>query len=454
MADSALFCDLLEETKDGEWGSDAPGPGRAESYVVRGTDFPAVRQGDFSSVPRRFIEERLLERKRLSAGDVLIETAGGSKGRPTGRTLLVTRDLVEHFNGAVVCASFARFLRADPRKVVPEYLFWCLQEMYQRGDMEQHQVQHTGIARFQYTRFSERTRIALPSKSQQHRIAGVLCPLDERIVVLRRMNQTLEAMAQALFRSWFVDFDPVRAKAEGRQPEGMDAETAATFPSRLVKSELGEIPEGWRLCPLGDLIELDKGVSYKGEFLMDSGAPMVNLKCIRAGGGFNPEGLKGYSGPTKDRHRAVGGEVVIANTDLTQAREVLGAPALLPQTLPATSIFSHHIFGVRRKGDAISSEFLFFLLRTDAYRERSAGFATGTTVLALPRDAVLGHVFPLPPPSAMRAFTQTASALLSRAGYNVSEAQVLAQTRDLLLPKLLSGEIRVRDAEAQLAASA
>lgn len=297
-----------------------------------------------------------------------------------------------------------------------------------------------------------RLPVPMPPKPERDRIAEVLTALDDKIDLNRRTNQTLEDMAEALFRAWFVDFEPVRVKAEGRLPAGVDAETAALFPSRLVDSGVGAIPEGWQPLPLGALIELEKGVSYKGEFLTEHGAPMVNLKCIRAGGGFNGDGLKNYSGPASPRHMVARGEVVVANTDLTQAREVLGAPALIPQNMPPTSVFSHHIFAVRRRDPtAVSSLFIFYLLRTDAYRERAAGFATGTTVLALPKDAVLGHVFPFPPTQVMNAFTQLADVLRQKTEQNTAEARTLTHLRDLLLPKLLSGEVRVRDAEAQVA---
>ncbi|MEN1720210.1 restriction endonuclease subunit S, partial [Pseudomonas aeruginosa] len=91
--------------------------------------------------------------------------------------------------------------------------------------------------------------VLLPPLEEQKRIADFLETLDDRIVLQRETNATLEAIAQALFKSWFVDFDPVRAKAEGRQPEGMDAATAALFPDSFEESDLGTVPNGWRVLP-------------------------------------------------------------------------------------------------------------------------------------------------------------------------------------------------------------
>ena len=104
-----------------------------------------------------------------------------------------------------------------------------------------------------------KVQLSLPPVDQQVAAARILKALDDRITLLRETNATLEAIAQALFKSWFVDFDPVHAKAEGREPEGMDATTAALFPDSFEESELGLVPKGWRVGSVGDLAEQKKG---------------------------------------------------------------------------------------------------------------------------------------------------------------------------------------------------
>src|SRR6266540_1896448 len=101
--------------------------------------------------------------------------------------------------------------------------------------------------------------IPVPSLHEQRAIARILGALDDKIELNRQMNATLEAIARALFQSWFVDFDPVRAKAEGRAPYGMDAATAALFPDGFEESALGEVPRGWEILPLGDFLNLKRG---------------------------------------------------------------------------------------------------------------------------------------------------------------------------------------------------
>ena len=211
--DTATLRSLLNHTRDGEWGSTNPGAGLVPIRVIRGTDFERVRRGDLTTVPIRYLRAEKSARKALKPGDILIETAGGSKGRPTGRTLLIQSRTLEGAEVPFTCASFARFLRVDEAQVNARFLYWFLQHLYQIGEMERHQVQHTGIARFQFTRFSEEIQVPLPPLPEQRHIAHILGMLDDKIELNRRMNQTLEEMARALFKSWFVDFDPVRAKA-------------------------------------------------------------------------------------------------------------------------------------------------------------------------------------------------------------------------------------------------
>src|SRR6202158_5486151 len=125
--------DLLLTTKDGDWGSGSAGSGLVRYRVIRGTDFPSVRLGDVSTVPTRYLNASTVHRRTLQAGDILLETAGGTSDRPTGRSLLITARLVSSFDSPVTCARFARFLRVDPSKADPSYVYWFLQHLYATG---------------------------------------------------------------------------------------------------------------------------------------------------------------------------------------------------------------------------------------------------------------------------------------------------------------------------------
>jgi type I restriction enzyme S subunit len=296
--------------------------------------------------------------------------------------------------------------------------------------------------------------VALPPIEEQRAIACVLGALDDKIELNRRMNETLEATARALFKSWFVDFDPVRAKAEGREPR-LSKTLAELFPNAFEESELGAIPKGWEIKKLGDLFSLQKGLSYKGEHLNAGGVSMVNLGCFVGRGRFETRALKQYSGEFQQRHIIHVGDLVLANTDITQKREVIGSPGIVPPSLnDDVCIFTHHVFAARfNNGFERWRLFAFYSLLRDEFRDRATGFATGTTVLALPQDAVLDFQFAAPLPALLDAFSDITQSILARKWNSDVESCRLAELRDALLPKLISGELQLMEAERHVGAT-
>jgi len=296
-------------------------------------------------------------------------------------------------------------------------------------------------------------RVPTPPLSEQRAIARILGALDDKIELNRRMNETLEAMARALFKSWFIDFDPVHAKAEGHDPS-LPADIAALFPNSFEDSGLGEIPKGWELDTFGALLSLAKGLSYKGEFLSDTGVPMVNLGCFPGQGRFKREAMKRYLGGYQERHTVKPGDLVLANTDITQRREVIGSPGIVPQVAGSHElIFTHHVYAARfRGGKQQWKPYVFFYLLSDQFRQRATGFATGTTVLALPREAITDCQFPEPPDMLIQAFNRLV-APFQELSWQVEEQSIsLTALRDTLLPRLLSGDLRVKDVDQSMEA--
>jgi type I restriction enzyme S subunit len=287
----------------------------------------------------------------------------------------------------------------------------------------------------------------LPSLPEQRAIAHILGTLDDKIELNRRMNETLEAMARALFKSWFVDFDPVRAKAEGRDP-GLPKHLTDVFPDRLVQSELGEIPEGWRVSALSDCVDVDRGLSYKGSGLSEDGVPMHNLNSIYEGGGYKNDGLKKYEGEYKSHHIACAGDLIVANTEQGHHRLLIGYAAIVPGSFEGRSLFSHHIYRVRTRGTTeLTPDYLCHLLNTDVMHEIVSGYANGTTVNMLPMDALQTPQIIVPPEPVVTTFTDISVTARSRQEKMIEEGCTLGTLRDSLLSKLVSGELRVKDAE-------
>ena len=290
--------------------------------------------------------------------------------------------------------------------------------------------------------------LPFPPMPSQRGIAHILGTLDDKIELNRRMNATLEAMARALFRSWFVDFDPVRAKMEGRDT-GLPKDIADLFPNRLMDSELGEVPEGWAQESLSEHFEVAKGVSYKGSGLGDNGVPLHNLNSVDKRGGYRCEGIKFYSGDYADRHVVRPGDVIVANTDLGRERLLIGYAAIVPRLFGNSGILSHHLYRVRtRPSGRLSTAFLYGLLNSPQMHDVVAGYANGTTVTMLPRDALQTPTVVVPPTALLESFGALALHLEHRREQTVRESQSLSALRDALLPKLVSGELRMTAPEA------
>ena len=229
---------ILVESKDGEWGQGEPSEDTQEMVVIRGTDFNSVRVGALDKIPIRHVKRRIAERKTLTPHDIIIETAGGSKDRPTGRTLYLNPSLFQRFSLPATCASFSRFLRINPVKADPKYIFWLLQHFYAVGKMSKYHTQHTGVARFQFTVFAESEPLPIPPKSTQTKIAAILSSYDELIESNTRRIKILEEMAQTIYREWFVNL-----RFPGHEKV------------KMVDSPMGKIPEGWGVKLLKDICE-------------------------------------------------------------------------------------------------------------------------------------------------------------------------------------------------------
>ena len=289
-------------------------------------------------------------------------------------------------------------------------------------------------------------------KGEQRAIAHILGTLDDKIELNRRMNATLEAMARALFTSWFVDFDPVRAKMEGRDT-GLPKGIADLFPDRLVESELGEIPEGWEVQLLGEVVEIVKGRSYKSAELVASDTALVTLKSFERGGGYRRDGLKSFIGNYKEEQVIQPGEVVIASTDVTQKAEVIGRTAIVRSARNyQTLVASLDTLIVRPKDSRMTQAYLYFLGTTWSFVSHTHAHTTGTTVLHLAKNAIPSFTFASPPRELVRCFNVVADQPLARVQVLEEESETLAALRDTLLPKLVSGELRMNVGEPTLSA--
>lgn len=293
--------------------------------------------------------------------------------------------------------------------------------------------------------------IPIPPRDEMAAIAGLLRRLDNKIELIRQMNRTLEELTAVLFRAWFVDFEPVVAKAAGRAPFGIAPALAALFPATFADSELGPIPLGWRVAAVNEEVRLTKGVSYRTSELAESEVALVTLKSIRRGGGYRLDGLKPFTGRFVAEQIVKPGELIVSQTDVTQAAELVGRAALvIPDDRFKTLVASLDILIVRPINEELGCAFFYALFGTPDYISHVVGHANGTTVLHLDKQAVATFRFARPPRELALAFQRIAEPWLAQIAHNIREFHILSALRDTLLPKLLSGELRVKQAEPVL----
>lgn len=282
-----------------------------------------------------------------------------------------------------------------------------------------------------------------PPPVEQRAIARILGTLDDKIALNRRMNDTLEALAQALFKDWFVDFGPVCAKIEGRSPY-LPSEIWDLFPDALDNE--GK-PVGWDMHRLDSLVSLTKGRSYRSVELRQSSVALVTLKSFARGGGYREGGLKPYTGGYRPEQVVEPGELVIALTDVTQAAGVIGRPAIVLENASYDTLVASLDVGiVRPRDDRLTTSYVAQLLRTDEFLNHVYSHCTGTTVLHLSKDAFPTFLVRVPPEELLACFAAIVEGAFGRVVSNVRQNELLAHVCNALRPKLVSGELRVPDA--------
>jgi len=289
----------------------------------------------------------------------------------------------------------------------------------------------------------ENIQAAYPSLREQRAIAHILGTLDDKIELNRRMSETLEATARALFESWFVRFDPVRAKVEDRDP-GLPADLAALFPDRLVDADLGEIPEGWEIAPLPAVIEVNpRRILQKGEV-----APYLDMANMPTRGHAPSEVvLRPFGSGT----RFINGDTLLAR--ITPCLEN-GKTAFVDFLEPDQVGWGSTEYIVLRPRPPLPEEFAYCLARSEEFRDFAIQSMTGSSGRQRVPSTALEHFMLVVPPAAVaQQFGRQIKPLFARSSAALAESRTLAALRDTLLPKLISGELRVKDAERLVAAT-
>ena len=457
----------------GGWGDEQPGAGKVRVAVIRGTDIPKLRIGDHSSVPFRYESESKVRSRLLRVGDIVIEVSGGSaaSGQHTGRSLLVTGEILQSLGGKVIPASFCRLLRLDTQQVHPGFVVLQIDSLHRSGEIAEFENQSTGIANFQFNRFVEETHPRIKELDAQATIVEYISSFDRLIALNRRINRTLEAMAQAIFKSWFVDFDPVKAKiAANEQGEDplraamrvisgkTDAEldqmprehhdqlaaTAALFPDAMQESELGEIPKGWRVRQLPDVIDFLEGPGIRNWQYTEAedGIKFINIRCIKDGDLkldtankiTQEEAFGKYS------HFQLSEDDIVISISGTLGRFGFVRKSHLPLSLNTSVVRFRAIQNVSTLH--FIAGFVDTQLQSELEIRASGSAQRNFGPMHLKQIELL-----LPEYQVLKAHAEIVEHLFRKRQKNLEQIDNLTQLRDSLLPKLLSGELRMEATE-------
>jgi len=293
-------------------------------------------------------------------------------------------------------------------------------------------------------------RCVVPPLSEQIEIAAALGVFDDRIALLRETNATLEAIAQALFNSWFVDFDPVHAKQQGRAPEGMDEATAALFPDSFEESEVGVVPKGWRVGSIGNLASVRGGFAYKSSDFSDEGLPVLKIKNIVGDGTVDANDVQRISPAMAEKTTRFGlkdGDVLMAMTGATIGK--VGIVVTLNNEVP---YLNQRVAKFEEGKETGNNSWLIFTAFQNAFMsDQIVNAASGsaqpnisTTGIESARLIVPNNIMVL------KAFDSIVAPLFLLWVNNQKQEKILAALRDTLLPRLISGQLRIPEAEVTI----
>ncbi|MBH1978708.1 MAG: restriction endonuclease subunit S [Comamonadaceae bacterium] len=366
-----------------------------------------VRNGRIDLNECRHVEretyEKWTRRSELQRGDVIL-----TREAPIGEVGLVI-DCEGVFLGQRLMQYRANPAVLDSRFLLYSFLSPSLQHQFGSHEGSGSVVSHIRVGDcFKF-------KLNLPPLHIQQGVASLLGALDDRITLLRETNATLEAIAQALFKSWFVDFDPVRAKMEGRAPEGMDEATAALFPDALEESELGWVPKGWGIERLEDVLVLAYGKALKATDRIDGDVPVYGSGGVT---GTHNESL-------------VEGPSVIVGRKGTVGSLHWEDRAFFPIDT---------VFYVQPQKPLT---YCFYLLQTLGLSDMN----TDAAVPGLNRNNAYRLQIPKAPIAVIEVFDNVVSAVRRSMQINSAQAQTLSTLRDTLLPRLISGQLRLPEAQ-------
>lgn len=396
--------------------------------VDKSTPFPYIRLVDISDGKIQKNNLRFLTAETRSSIRRYVVNTGDVGLAIVGNTIGMVFYVDAEFDDVNLTENAARITNVHS-SVNAKYLYYYLTSPIGQAEILSRKI---GSAQGKLPLYNIRSlEVPVPPRADQDAMVAILDALSARINLLRETNATLEAVAQALFKSWFVDFDPVRAKQKGREPEGMDAETSVLFPSEFTRTEQSSIPKGWRHSSVGEAFVLTMGQSPPGDTYNEKG-----------------DGLPFYQGKTDFGFRFPVQRIFCnAPTRIAAAGDTLvsvRAPVGDVNMAIAKCCLGRGVAGVRHPEGHAS--FVFYSLQ--ALRARFQSYnSEGTVFGSINKKDFQELPLVLPSESVLGRFTDIAKPIDERIRENEMQLRGLTDLRDALLPRLISGQLRLSIAE-------
>ncbi len=413
----------IEDVADVKGGKRLP---KGTSFSVTKTNYPYIRLVDVND---RKITDNDIQYLRKDTHEAISRYIVNGKDvclAIVGHTIGVVFYVDEKWDGANLTENAARITNYDG--LDSKYLFYFLTSPEGYNEIMARAV---GSAQKKLPLYNIKSiEIPLPPLPEQKAIAHILGTLDDKIELNRRMNRTLEAMARAVFKSWFVDFDPVRDKMEGREPEGMDAQTAAFFPDRLVDSELGEVPEGWEWGTVGDIARnIRNGIAPSD---VDPETTYIGLEHMPRGS-ICLDTWETAEKVTSTKSQFQKGDVLFGK--LRPYFKKVGVSF-------NDGVCSSDILVIKPRKKQWES-FLLIQLSRQEFIDYTESVSTGTRMPRVNWKAIAEYPIPIPSREILEHFNGLVKPSIAKMEINTFESRTLAALRNVLLPKLQSGEIEM-----------
>lgn len=391
--------DLFLEIKSGDWGKDSPQYEYVESVAcLRGADIPSTNKQQISKAPTRYISARNFAAKSLKIGDLVIEISGGSPTQSTGRVAYISQSVLNLYKSRVICSNFCKVLQVNTDVIDSNFAYYLWNYLYKKGIFFSYENGTNGLKNLCLDAFLDYEYVTIPSSlDEQQAIATFLSEIDNKIAVNLRVSSNLEAQAQAIFKHWFIDFAPFKD-------------------GKFIESEIGMIPEGWKVGVLGEIAEFKRGKTITKADTTTGSVPVV-------AGGLEPAYFHDKSN-TASRVITVSGSG--ANAGFTR---MYYQPVWASDCSFVDSVSTHHLH----------TAYCYLIVNKKQVDSLQWG-AAQPHVYAKDLNKLPFVVAPL---EVLDAFEEIVSVMFDLIEVKTKEIFQLSSLRDTLLPKLMSGQIKL-----------